>query len=401
LNIASGECEPSCSVFNLTLRHLNLIPVKFFHCSTLYEVFLRQLFEGVRIETQTYDMLMDKIVASRFGWSDYWITWMKPLGWEGKVVFGNCDIVQRAWWRENKAYHNESESIKTIALEQIRVFQPDIVFIEDLYFYDHDFRQAVKQFLPYTRFIGWRFAPHRPTDCFDLLDGLVTGAKPFADQFRHLGIPCEIVPLAFEASLLEKIKIRDRDVVISFAGLLGGRAAVHSRRYALILSLLKHTDMQVWGPWFPESNPFSFLHATRWFRRYRETSLLRRRIQSPVFGLDYFELLARSQIVFNAHIDVAANFAGNMRMFEACGMGACLVTDWKNNIEDFFEPDLDLVCYRTNEEALEKITYLAEHLREAKMIADQGQRRTLSEHTYEKRAPLLDYFFQRMLRKQR
>jgi spore maturation protein CgeB len=371
--------------------------MKFFHCSSLYGVFVRQLFERVQLESQTYDMLMDKIVATRVGWSDYWITWMKPLGWEGKLVFGNCDIVQKAWWRENKKYHSEPVSLKNIALEQIRAFQPDVVFIEDLYFYDHEFRREARKILPHARFIGWRFAPHRMTDCFDVLDGLVTGAKPFVDEFRHLGIPCEVVPLAFDTSLLKEVKILGRDVPISFAGQVGGRSAVHSGRYTLILSLLKHTGMQIRGMWIPESNPFSFLHAAKWFRQYRETSFLRKRIQSPVFGLNYFELLARSQIVFNAHIDVAANFAGNMRMFETSGMGACLVTDWKSNIGDFFEPDVEVVCYRTDEQAMEKITYLVEHPQEARKIAERGQRHTLTEHTYEKRAPLLDEFFQRIL----
>ena len=172
---------------------------------------------------------------------------------------------------------------------------------------------------------------------------------------------------------------------------------MHGGRYALILSLLKHTELQVWGMWFPEANPFRISQFPKWFRQYRESNFLRKRIKSPVFGLDYFELLGRSRIVFNAHIDVAANFAGNMRMFEACGMGACLVTDWKKNINDFFEPDVDLVCYKTNDEAVKKITYLVEHPQEARKIAESGKCWTIKEHTYEKRAPLLDGFFQRIL----
>jgi spore maturation protein CgeB len=371
--------------------------MKFLHCSTIYNIFLQQVFQGLHPESMTYNMLVDKIVSTRFGWSDYWITSMKSLGWEGMLIIGNSDIVQKAWLVENGRNHERFLSLKSIVIEQIREFRPDIVFLEDLYFYDHEFRREARNISPPPRIIGWRFAPHRATDCFDLLDGLITGAKPFVDEFRHLGIPCEVVPLAFDSSLLKEVKILHRDVPISFAGHVGGRSGVHRNRYALILSLLKHTGIQIWGLWVPEPNPLNLLHIVKWLRQHREISFMSKRIYPPVFGLNYFELLARSQIVFNAHIDVATNFAGNMRMFEASGMGACLVTDWKSNIADFFEPEVDLVCYKTNEQAMEQITYLVEHPEEARRIAERGQRRTLMEHTYEKRAPILDDFFKKIL----
>lgn len=50
-------------------------------------------------------------------------------------------------------------------------------------------------------------------------------------------------------------------------------------------------------------------------------------VMSPVFGREYFKTLARAKVVFNVHAEWARGAANNMRMFEAAGMGACMVSD--------------------------------------------------------------------------
>jgi spore maturation protein CgeB len=71
-----------------------------------------------------------------------------------------------------------------------------------------------------------------------------------------------------------------------------------------------------------------------------------------------------------------------MRLFEATGAGTCLLTDWKENLKDFFELDKEVSVFKSNEECLEKILYLLEHEDERKAIAQAGQKRTLTEYSY-------------------
>jgi spore maturation protein CgeB len=113
------------------------------------------------------------------------------------------------------------------------------------------------------------------------------------------------------------------------------------------------------------------------------------RCHAPVFGLRNYEILGRSKIVFNSHINIAGSYAANIRLFEATGMGACLITDWKDNLRDLFEPDVEVMTYRTVAECAEKVNYLLKHPAELKGIASAGQRRTLREHTYYHRAQQL------------
>lgn len=98
-----------------------------------------------------------------------------------------------------------------------------------------------------------------------------------------------------------------------------------------------------------------------------------------------YRALASSQITINNHIDVAGRFANNMRLYEATGVGACLVTDVKENLHELFKPDIEIVGYAGVEELVEKVRYLLTHEAERAAIARSGQERTLREHTYRHR----------------
>jgi spore maturation protein CgeB len=71
-------------------------------------------------------------------------------------------------------------------------------------------------------------------------------------------------------------------------------------------------------------------------------------------------------------------------------VGTCLVTEWRKNLSEFFEPDKEVVTYRSPEECLEKIKWLLEHPEECQAIAKSGQARTLKDHTFSQRAVQLD-----------
>jgi spore maturation protein CgeB len=122
-----------------------------------------------------------------------------------------------------------------------------------------------------------------------------------------------------------------------------------------------------------------------------------KRFHESVFGLENFRVLGRSRLTFNCHIDCAENSAGNVRLFEATGMGTCLITDWKTNLPQLFEPDTEVVTYKSLEECVEKVNYLLEHEPERQRIAAAGQKRTLRDHTFEKRAAQLDEIVRRMM----
>ena len=123
--------------------------------------------------------------------------------------------------------------------------------------------------------------------------------------------------------------------------------------------------------------------------RLRHTEMLEAIAKPPLFGIEMFKALSRAQIGFNMHGEGAGDFAANVRLFEVTGAGACMLTDRKKNLGDFFEEDKEVVAYDTAEECIEKIHWLLDHPAERMAIAEAGQKRTLRDHSFKNRAASL------------
>ena len=120
-------------------------------------------------------------------------------------------------------------------------------------------------------------------------------------------------------------------------------------------------------------------------KRIRLPKDILKKINKPIYGLEMFQKIADSKISFNIHIDAAKKECANIRMYEVTGVGTCLLTDWKENIREYLEPDYEIVTYESKEEVLEKVKYLLDNPKEREKIALNGQRRTLRDHTLKKR----------------
>jgi hypothetical protein len=124
-------------------------------------------------------------------------------------------------------------------------------------------------------------------------------------------------------------------------------------------------------------------------RNLKNLAAIKKMAKPPLFGLEMFKALAHAKITFNIHGDVAGDYAANVRLFEVTGAGSCLLTDWKKNIHELFEPDSEIVTYKSPEECIEKVRWLLDHKVECSSIAKKGQKRTLRDHSYKNRAEQL------------
>jgi spore maturation protein CgeB len=109
-----------------------------------------------------------------------------------------------------------------------------------------------------------------------------------------------------------------------------------------------------------------------------------------VYGLDFYQVIRDSWVSLNIHADSSPRYASNMRLYEATGVGSCLLTDWKSNLPALFDIDKEIVSYRSSAEALEKARWLLEHPQERDEIARRGQARTLRDYTFGHQARELD-----------
>ena len=102
--------------------------------------------------------------------------------------------------------------------------------------------------------------------------------------------------------------------------------------------------------------------------------------KGPLETSKYYELLAQSKIVLNLHRDEEEDY-GNIRCFEATGVGTCLLTDRGAELSEFFDVGNEIVAFTDVEDCLRKVRYLLDHPKERERIAANGQRRTLAQHT--------------------
>ncbi|MEC0232343.1 CgeB family protein [Paenibacillus alba] len=75
----------------------------------------------------------------------------------------------------------------------------------------------------------------------------------------------------------------------------------------------------------------------------------------------------------------------NPRTFEISGCGALQITDFREDLVNFYTPDYDIVTYASPEELVEKMDYYLTHEEERKQIALRGLYRTMRDHTYANR----------------
>lgn len=121
------------------------------------------------------------------------------------------------------------------------------------------------------------------------------------------------------------------------------------------------------------------------------------RCYDPVFGIEMYRVLHQSKVTFNKHSDPAEDTVDNMRLFEATGVGTCLLTDTGKNMRDLFDENHEVVTYSCIEECVEKLNYLLEHDDIRRQIAAAGQKRTLKDHTATNRCRQIDEILQKML----
>lgn len=342
-----------------------------------YPAFINGLYgKHPELPCKTYQEQLDELRNTRFGDSDFYSRNLRAAGWKADDLILNVAPLQSVWAKEHNV---AAESLSPIAIEQLVHLRPDVLYLQDISVASHAFIKAIR---PYVKLIVGQIASPIPdgayTEGFDIL---ISSFPHFVEQFRRKGVAAYYQPLAFEPLILNNMTAQtERNISCSF---VGGISQVHGKSTALLEYLAGATDIQFWG-YGAENLPVN--------------SSIRRKHNGEVWGKDMFSILRKSQITVNRHIDVAGTYANNMRLFEATGCGAMLITDAKDNLHELFEPGKEVIVYRSPEECAELIKYYEQHPEETAAIAKAGQTRTLNEHTYSARMKQTAEWLERHLR---
>ncbi|MEB3188447.1 MAG: glycosyltransferase [bacterium] len=330
--------------------------------NTYYGAFLESHYSrNPALARAPYREQLQSLNGECFGDSDFYSSGLKRAGWEASDIIINCAPLQAAWARENGV----SATGFDLVIEQIRAHSPDVVYLQDLSCATRPFLERIRDLVP---IIAGQIASVLPDSAhLPGLDLIFTSFPHYVERFRARGVAAYYQALAFDPRILERLGSTDRSLELTF---VGGISGLHSRATSLLEHLARETPIRFWG-----------------YGRERlpDTSQIQKSHGGEAWGLDMFSLLAASKLTVNRHVDSAENFANNMRLFEATGCGALLITDHKDNLDDLFEIGKEVVAYRSAEECVALIEYFQRHPERARDIARAGQARTLRDHTYGQR----------------
>jgi hypothetical protein len=416
-----GRVQSSVKRLDIYTTHM---PFRFQRITFYYRNFLNEFYANrPELASQSYAEQHAALMGSLYGYSDYWTTALRKLGYETDEVVYNAEPPQKRWAEENGIRYDPERWMLDIVFAQIKAFRPDVLYISsgDPNF-SGVFVKHCREICPTIKLVvAWQGEPEIDASYFREYDLVLTCDPRMLAYLQSKGITAQRLHHGFEPRILEHLPAITPQVDVGFTGQIAFGDGIHNNRAKLFAEVVQQLDVTIYGlvpklgasggirkyareVYYPLVTTLENVglesvahrlphHANAIMFKARKPYLsifetLAQRAKPPVFGVEMYKTLAGFKVGLNAH--GPSPYASNMRLYETTGVGTCLLTDWKQNLSELFEPDIEVVTYRSAQECVEKARYLLEHETERKAIAKAGQQRTLKDHTIEKRAMQLD-----------
>jgi len=346
------------------------------------------------LKNESYDDQYKACIQTRYTWSDFWKKHLENTGhFEVQEILSNVEPLQKRWAYECGVKFNPNNWISEIVAAQVLKFRPHIFFPHDYGNLHADMIKTLKIAIPKLKILCYDGIALNDPSRFKECDIMLSCVDFVVDYYKNQGLNASLFRPAFETSLLDNIRQGKLLYPITFVGGISLGPTAHNNRFDVISHLNRSIPVELWGilPSYKKYIISRLVYLKK--RKFSKVFLsplkqvpdlikLHQKNHGAIFGYDMYQTLANSKITINSHIDAAGSQAGNMRLYEATGVGTCLVTDWKENLSDIFEIDYEVVAYRNPEECVEKVKYLLENEDTRKQIAEKGQKKTLIKYSF-------------------
>jgi hypothetical protein len=351
-------------------------------------------------------------LSSYVKWDDY----LKNNGYDVFRFHHNLNFVEKKWAKENLTNLSHKTTVFEIGLEKIKRFKPDIIYCSSPHAYIQNgfLEELINSLSRRPKIVAWYGANCGDEKIFNFFDLTLTNSKHLASSLIKRNIKADLLQHSFDPVILDKINLQVKRInrVAFFGNLDTSTYDFHERTKLLHEVSEKTRKFDVFGKFEkPKLNhrakyfgismrhsfskkAFKILPLTKFNYWSKNENLpsspwpiekkFSRFVKLPFYGHEMLEKLSGYQVAFNYHNKHTGDTACNMRLFEATGVGCCLLTDHKSDLNDLFEPDAEVVTYKSTEEAVSKAKYLTQNPQIAKEIGVSGQHKTLSTHTAEK-----------------
>ena len=381
--------------------------IKFFRATAYYPEFLNSFYdrEKENLNKKSYIEHLNKLNNQFFWESDFFKYNLEKLGnYEVEEVICNDKLLQVKWAHENQIIFNEENWYFDILEAQLNKFRPNVFYAYDHKILNDTFLNKIKNAIPELKLlIIWDGINAIKYDLFSKADIVLTPADFITENLNNNHIKAYTLPFAFEPRILEHLTTNSNKCDVSFVGQISLIENGHFARRKLLSKVTKEVNIELYlsGNTKIANKPFDKFTASLikniGFQETLEVYKLGKKSKGTLFGIDMYNKFHNSKIVLNKHIDLAGDNAANIRLFEATGSGTCLLTDYKKNIDNFFEIGKEVLVYKNDDDCVKQIKYLLANPNIANKVAEAGQKRTLTQFNYINRMKFLNNIIKKHL----
>ena len=378
--------------------------LKFLRISSIYPGLLKNFSDQIN-NSDPYEKNLKDIFEIKYSVSNNISNELNKLNYECNEIIYNLEILQEKWLKQYCDINAKDE----IIFQQIRYYNPDILFVGDVNLLSKKFVDKVRVISQVKLILCFHCAPFTKKNLKNLkfADSIITCTEGYKKKIENI-LKKEVLLMhhAFQKDLEINFEEK-RDIDVSFLGSLFLSEKLHIGRVNIIYSLIKNFKKNYIAINFSKFFVLDFLvlvlNSIIKFNFFKSVSMFYKIIyiylfsKKPTFGKNMFNILKNTKILINKHIEDTA-YAGNMRLFEGTGLGCLLITDYKKDLEKLFEIENDLVVYKNDEQILKKINYYLKNDISRLNIAKNGYNKTKYFHNYSNRISELDKFIKRKLR---
>lgn len=350
------------------------------------------------VESMDYEQHKASFEYDSYAEVGFWKRYLEAAGaYQVMECYIDYESLQRKWALEHKVSLS-SQWLKDILDAQIESFAPDVIYEDDATHLDPAWRSMVRSRFPSVRrFVAWDGYIKSDISRFDGCELVLTCVEGIRQRYLSRGVRCEILPFGFESGILERLPDMNRYQTTFVGNII---PEIHTYRLRALSQIMKSGPLDVWISNF--SNKLSdWKRRANYFRQaspgdWSKIRGLEKASHGEAFGLTMYGIFHHSGVTINIHGDGVAQ-AGNMRLIETCGSGACLLTDDKPNIRDYFEPDEEIVVFKSIAEAVDKIRNLSRDTALRDRIARKGQDKVNSRFSFRDRVARFEAFLAEVL----
>jgi len=382
-----------------TIRSKKLI---FLQIIPLYRTYLADFYNNrPYLHDAPFCEQIRELYSDGFGAVHILAPYLFDLNYDSHMVISNDIHSQVRWLKENSAVLEDTNNwMFEIVKKQIDLIKPDIVYFLDPVTYDCKFYNSLS-WKP-SLVIGYKASDIPPNTDWSNFDVILSPLAALRSTAIKLGAKSAVnYAPGFAFWLHEKVESFQPQLDVAFTGSWTVGQHAHRNAYLESIAQASTTAGKEFSCGFFLSGQVDTIPPVVAQFNYggRFGLAMYQALRIGKIAIDARGSLELKKGLSNETLDVAGKETANMRIFEATGCGAFLLTEHFDNLSCYFEPGKEIETFNNERELIDKIHYFLSHPVERNAIAQRGFEKCKQDYNMEKKAKEFDAIIQNHLAK--